>query len=581
MSPERVIVCGGLPCPRGVSDPVTLRRWGKDANVDLRVSDISKALVANVPDLLADLLDIAAYVYCADIVTTRGGGGVLDNGAGWYRHFRFHIPVRVPDLWKAEAICSRLCRVLADVSQDDFEFHFRKLRNAEPSESCFEFGEGGPAEEVILFSGGIDSLGGAVQEVINDNRQVALVSHRSNPKVVHRQVALAAELRKRSGKRAFHVPVWVTKDSALDRENTQRTRSFLYASLAAVVARLYKLHRVRFYENGVVSINLPISAQLLGSRASRTTHPMVLNGYSDFFSQLFGERFQIENPFLWKTKADIVRLIRDAKCGDLIAQSISCANARELTKEHPHCGRCSQCVDRAFATRAAGCSAKEDPPGQYVLDLLTGERAVGNDRTLAESYVRTARRLRTMNETAFFAEFPEVARAIKQCPGLSVHEAATRFYQLFQSHAENVDKVVNRGIAAYASDISNGRLPASCLLILALPELYRSPSDHPADGESRNGVIRALGNRRYQIGELEPVLVETNEDCVFQAFLKQSPMDGPTLIRKSGVNHAQKVLQRLRQKYEGVFRPAIRMPRERGKGGYHVTIEQACPQTCH
>jgi hypothetical protein len=61
----------------------------------------------------------------------------------------------------------------------------------------------------------------------------------------------------------LHVPVLVTRQDALRvQEYTQRSRSFLYAALACVVARLFGRNRFRFFENGVVSINLPISEQV-------------------------------------------------------------------------------------------------------------------------------------------------------------------------------------------------------------------------------------------------------------------------------------------------------------------------------
>ena len=74
------------------------------------------------------------------------------------------------------------------------------------------------------------------------------------------------------------------------------------AALAAVVARSFGLRRIRFYENGVVSMNLPISEQAIGGRATRTTHPQVLNGYAALFRLLTDGAFEVENPFLWLTK---------------------------------------------------------------------------------------------------------------------------------------------------------------------------------------------------------------------------------------------------------------------------------------
>ena len=72
----------------------------------------------------------------------------------------------------------------------------------------------------------------------------------------------------------------MNKDKALGREYTQRTRSFLFAALGVTFARMSGLDRLRFYENGVVSLNLPPSPQVVGARASRTTHPRVLGGFT-------------------------------------------------------------------------------------------------------------------------------------------------------------------------------------------------------------------------------------------------------------------------------------------------------------
>ncbi|MDA2915155.1 hypothetical protein MYX77_14610, partial [Acidobacteriia bacterium AH_259_A11_L15] len=82
----------------------------------------------------------------------------------------------------------------------------------------------------------------------------------------------------------LHIPVWINKDEALGREPTQRSRSFLYASLATAVAGVFGLRRIRFYENGVVSLNLPISAQVIGARATRSTHPKALKAFERLFS---------------------------------------------------------------------------------------------------------------------------------------------------------------------------------------------------------------------------------------------------------------------------------------------------------
>src|SRR5262249_12989717 len=154
-----------------------------------------------------------------------------------------------------------------------------------------------------------------IQEAIIDRRKVLLINHRSTPKVTVRHQQLVGMLNDKIGERSpLHLPVRVNKGKQLTKETTQRSRSFLYAALGATFARMIGLDRLRFYENGVMSINLPLSAQVVGARATRTTHPRVLDGFSQLFTALCERPFKVENPFLWKTKTEIVRIIGDSGC---------------------------------------------------------------------------------------------------------------------------------------------------------------------------------------------------------------------------------------------------------------------------
>jgi Queuosine biosynthesis protein QueC len=158
----------------------------------------------------------------------------------------------------------------------------------------------------------------------------------------------------------MHFPVQITKYGMKSLEHTQRSRSFLYATVAFIVAYLLGNTRIRFFENGVVSINLPIADQVVDSRATRTTHPLVLAQFCAFFSPVTGTSIEVENPYIWKTKADVVRTVAERGCWDLIRDSVSCTRTRDATKLHTHCGCCSQCIDRRFGVLAADCS-KYDP----------------------------------------------------------------------------------------------------------------------------------------------------------------------------------------------------------------------------
>jgi hypothetical protein len=348
VSDLRLVLCGGAS-PGAVpsdADRLLLDLQGARPNVFLQISDLSEAMAKNVPDILTNLLDVAVYVFAADQGTGRGGP--RDTGEKWRRRFRFHIPVRLPEVWSREAVSSALVDVLSFISEDTYEFVFTKLE--QPPSVQLYFDHLVPdfrVDEVMLFSGGLDSLAGAIQEAVIDGRNLALESHDSASKRKPQIEALAKDVAQRAGTTTVrHIPVWATKSEEVGGEYTQRTRSFLYASLAATVSAMMGKDRIRFYENGVTSMNLPIAPQIVGSRATRTTHPQSIRGFGRFFSALLDRPFVVESPFVWKTKADVVRLIKESGHGVLAARAVSCSRTFEATKLRTHCGRCSQCIDR-------------------------------------------------------------------------------------------------------------------------------------------------------------------------------------------------------------------------------------------
>jgi hypothetical protein len=263
MPNERAILCGSAgdaSLPVGDRHPLRLRMWGPHYNVRLIIGDVRREMVREVPTVFLDLLDIATYVYCADQAVTRGGSGVEDFGENWRRRLFFRIPVRNPDFWGGADVLQHLTSTLSFLSEDEYHFDFEPLDHEPQIQRYLDFKTtpfSGVVQEVVLFSGGLDSLGGAVRESVTDKRKVLLVNHRSTPKVTRRHHRLLSMLGDRAGDtRPSHMAVRINKKKSLGREYTQRTRSFLYMSLGAAVAVMVGLSRIRFYENGVISLNL-------------------------------------------------------------------------------------------------------------------------------------------------------------------------------------------------------------------------------------------------------------------------------------------------------------------------------------
>lgn len=469
-SDARLILCGEAAGdrPPGTKDVLRLRNTGSHRNVHLQIDDISRTLATDVPPQLIDLVEIATFVYVADQNFTRGGGDVDDMGENWRRRFHFELPVRCLDLWRREDVSTALRDVLSFLSEDEYILVFREYKKPPAFNGYLNFAQFDYAfnpQRVILFSGGLDSLGGAVEETAINGRPVVLVTHQATTKLLNRHRTLRQLLDNRAkGPKPLHVTIRINKDQNLNREYTQRSRSFLYASLAAAIARMCGLAEIAFYENGTVSLNLPISRQVVGSRATRTTHPKVLAGFKHLFSLVTGQSFEVTNGFLWKTKSEIVKSITDAGCGGMIEWSTSCTHTWEISNAKPHCGTCSQCIDRRFAVLAAGATSYERAD-TYRVDLLKDPRDAGEPRTMLASYVETAQQVAAMSETDFFMRFGEVARIVRHLGG-SPDENARSVFDLYRRHAKQILSVVTAGLSQHASEILARSLPESCLLRL-------------------------------------------------------------------------------------------------------------------
>ena len=86
-------------------------------------------------------------------------------------------------------------------------------------------------------------------------------------------------------------------------------------------------------------------------------------------------------------------------------------------------------------------------------------------------------------------------------------------------------------------------------------------------------TIRYLGEKGYSIGNSGAITVTDSEHAILQEFIAVPSMDSELLQKKSGNDRAPRILGTLTTKYNAVFAPAIRRPRRKGKGGYHVSIQ--------
>lgn len=542
MDREFTITCGGLEAPDDSEQRthINLNLWGGsgEENLVLHSDDIRRFLLKDVLRQFQDLCEIAAYVYCADQLAPRTNRNDVDSfGGHWRRRFQFQIPVRCPDVWNRPEVITCLTGVLGFLSDDHYAFSFHAAAAPPGFQQYLEFAESQPLsgspESVVMFSGGLDSLAGVVDEVLVQKRRVAMVSHRSTPKNALLLRTLGGSIKERAGPLSpCHVVVRANKRKSDGKEYTQRTRSFLFASFGATIAKMLGINQLRFYENGVVSLNLPICTQVVGGRATRTTHPRTLLGFQKLFSLIGGESFHVENPFLWKTKAEVIELIKRAGHGDLIAASISCAHTWERSHEFTHCGICSQCIDRRIAIVAAEAEPL-DPEERYKHDIFTGTRPKDDDKIMLAAYLERANEVAKVQDVpAFLVSYPQVSRAIDAVPG-DPQSIAERMLDLYKRHAAEVEKAVSIMTGRHAKDLFKRRLPPECLLrivtesnAVASVPAWSAPDPLPENFFWRRGNV---WEARYQGGK-EFLIQSHQKGCQYLRYLLPRAHEGRSVF---------------------------------------------------
>jgi 7-cyano-7-deazaguanine synthase in queuosine biosynthesis len=337
----------------------------------------------NIPPKILDLIQIASYIFCTDRMSRRSSRDSINNDS-WSRIFNISIPVIEIDFWNSESTKKALNEALVFMTGDrKYEFNFFKssiinlpAKDLQPllfNEVESEVITASDAD-IMLFSGGLDSLAGAIEH-LNENptRKICLISHRASTNTKGIQDKLINNLKifyeNRILKYGFecHIKKLKTKDE------TQRTRMFLFSSIAFAICDRLQKNELFVYENGITSMNLPLQADVINSRASRTTHPKTLHLLENLF-KLINPDFKIIAPYRNLIKSDIIEIFRKYNAKQFISSSISCSSTRNKPKLTPHCGVCSQCIDRRFAMYAIGL---DDEDCNYETDFITNINSNG------------------------------------------------------------------------------------------------------------------------------------------------------------------------------------------------------------
>mgnify|MGYP000071078259 CR=1 FL=1 len=309
-----------------------------------------------------DLLRLAMAIYAADLSIPRAFAD--DN---WTREIMLHLPVAAPAQWNDSK--ETLTKLISFLTGDQWTFEFRQnAGNEEPEPTQLEAFH---PTAVSLFSGGMDSLIGAL-DLLAQGQQIALAGHYGGGKTKHFQDNIATELRENHREHlnihAFHVLPPLLPDET--GETTMRSRSILFIALGLSVADVCGDGIPLFIpENGLISLNIPLTGSRDGSASTRTTHPHFIALFKQLLVSL-GIDHPLILPYRFMTKGEMLRQANDQ--GLLVRTvpfSMSCAHPEAERwrggSSDRHCGYCLPCIIRQAAVYNANLT-----DGPMAVDII-------------------------------------------------------------------------------------------------------------------------------------------------------------------------------------------------------------------
>lgn len=300
-----------------------------------------------------DLLVLAAHVQAADTRISRD----TESQDGWTREIRLVVPVSEPARWNAAI--PLLQRLLNFLTGDRWAIGFRPrpagFERTVPQRPLQLIPP--PFDNLALFSGGLDSLIGAIDS-LEQGLTPLLISHAGEGATSDSQTKLFQGLKKNYPKQNFdRLRIWMDfrgwRVRGVKREMTTRGRSFLFFAAGVFAGTgLDGTFTLRVPENGLIALNVPLDPLRLGAFSTRTTHPFYIARWNDLLGVL-GVHGHIENPYWDKTKGEMVAACANpALLASLAPNSFSCSSPtklRWLSLKKGHCGFCLPCLIRRAA----------------------------------------------------------------------------------------------------------------------------------------------------------------------------------------------------------------------------------------
>ena len=405
-----------------------------------------------IPASIDDLLDVAMAIYAADRLVRRGKG----ESAWLPRTLHLKVPVSNPDRWNDLKAAHE--ELLGWLTSDEWDIEFVAgvtRQRSRPAYALLPTTLEHPF--VALYSGGLDSLAGAVAQSLNPKYNAAvLVGGQSGKVFKSLQEKQHSDLRANlkhihwEDMRGFSHPYkkgslapWNVPEKR--QEKSQRSRAFLFLAFGAVTAYAYGVDTLHVYENGVGAVNLPYTAAFGGADMTRAMHPKTLLLAGRLFGRILDRPFTIANPSLWLTKGEMCAQLARAGLADLANGTVSC-DSFPLREFHKQCGLCTSCLLRRLSLHAAGLRELDQGSELYRDDIYV-TAAESQDKALhpyffmvqqAQTLKKVTRSDDLLDFSIAFDELDEARYAITDLTGMEQARIDAELTSLYRRYAGEV-----------------------------------------------------------------------------------------------------------------------------------------------
>lgn len=310
------------------------------------------------PNVALDLFFLSLMVFYADRKVVRA-----DQDDAWTRNIELYIPVKSLELWERSK--PTLKAALDFLTGDHWTLHFRDYTPLTDNEEAYRKGRYRyrrsvrkiDTDTICMLSGGLDSFIGAI-DLLKMGKHPFFVSHYGGGKGVKEyQDSIVTSLSTHFGISRIRFFRFFAAAMCGAEEST-RSRSLMFFAHAIAIASGMG-HHVDLYvpENGVISLNIPLTPMRLGSLSTRTTHPYFMGLLQQLLNELSLDVTLI-NPYQFLTKGEMMRGCKDKAYLDcMYHKTLSCSHpdqGRWTGDNAGHCGECLPCTIRKAAIHKAG-----------------------------------------------------------------------------------------------------------------------------------------------------------------------------------------------------------------------------------